>query len=64
MRRQSSGIKGAVNLCLVEQPAHHPAVLRSQIDRYRLMFVAVAPSPSPLEMGPGRLNLRAIAWVI
>jgi hypothetical protein len=39
-------------------------VLRNQIDRYRLMFVAVAQPPAPLEMEPGRLNLRAMASVI
>jgi DNA-binding transcriptional LysR family regulator len=61
---ETAVVEGAVNLGLVEGPTQHPALLRNQIDQDRLMLVVAAKQPPLPEIAPGRLDLRAISWVI
>lgn len=57
-------VEGEVNLGLVEGPTQHPALSRKQIDKDRMVLVVASDHP-PLPVKPsGRLDLRAITWVI
>lgn len=61
---ESAVVEGEVNVGLVEGPTQHPALLRQHIDSDQLVLVAAAHQPPlPLKRS-GRLDLRAIAWVI
>jgi DNA-binding transcriptional LysR family regulator len=61
---EAAVVEGEVNLGLVEGPTRHPALLRRQIDRDRLVLVVGAEQPLPPEIAAGRPDLRAISWVI
>lgn len=61
---EAAVVDGAVNLGLVEGPTQHPALLRRQIDQDRPLLVVAAHYPVLPELKPGRINLRAIPWVI
>jgi DNA-binding transcriptional LysR family regulator len=61
---ESAVAEGQVNFGLVEGPTQHPALIRNQID-YDHMVLVVASGHSPLPVKTsGRLDLRAINWVI
>lgn len=61
---ESAVVEGEVNVGLVEGPTQHPALIRKQIDHDQIVLV-VAPSQPPLPVDKsGRLDLRAINWVI
>jgi DNA-binding transcriptional LysR family regulator len=61
---ESAVVEGEVNVGLVEGPTHHSALIRKQIDHDHIVLV-VAPSQRPLPVhASGRLDLRAINWVI
>ena len=61
---ESAVAEGQVNFGLVEGPTQHPALIRNQID-YDHMVLVVASGHSPLPVkASGRLDLRAINWVI
>jgi DNA-binding transcriptional LysR family regulator len=61
---EAAVVEGTVNLGLVEGPTQHPALLRRVIDQdCPLLVVATGQPPLP-EIAPGRLDLRAISWVI
>jgi DNA-binding transcriptional LysR family regulator len=61
---ESAVVEGEVNIGLVEGPTQHPAILRQPIDQDNLVLVVASDRP-PLPMNAeGRLDLRAITWVI
>jgi DNA-binding transcriptional LysR family regulator len=61
---EAAVVDGVVNLGVVEGPTQHPALLRRQIDHDRPLLVVAAEHPPLPEIVPGRLDLRAISWVI
>jgi DNA-binding transcriptional LysR family regulator len=61
---EAAVVEGVVNLGLVEGPTQHPALVRRQIDQDRLLLVVAAQQPPLQEIAPGRLDLRAISWVV
>jgi DNA-binding transcriptional LysR family regulator len=61
---EAAVVEGVVNLGLVEGPTQHPALVRRQIDQDRLLLVVAARQPPLQEIAPGRLDLRAISWVV
>jgi DNA-binding transcriptional LysR family regulator len=61
---EAAVVDGAVNLGLVEGPTQHRALLLRQIDRDHPLLVVAAHYPPLPELKPGRLDLRAIPWVI
>ncbi len=61
---ETAVVDGEVNLGLVEGPTEHPSLLRQQIDQDRLVLVVASNQP-PLPVNvSGRLDLRAITWVV
>lgn len=57
-------VEGEANVGLVEGPTQHPSLIREQIDRDYLVLVAASDQlPLPVD-ATGRLDLRAITWVI
>lgn len=57
-------VEGEVNVGLVEGPTQHPALIRTQIDQDHIVLVVASDQP-PLPVNAfGRLDLRAINWVI
>ena len=61
---ESAVVDGEVNLGLVEGPTQHPALIRQQIDQDNLVLVVASDQPSLPINAEGRLDLRAITWVI
>src|ERR1019366_8800726 len=61
---EAAVVEGAANLGLVEGPTRHPALLRRVIDQDRPLLVVGAQQPPLPELAPGRLDLRAISWII
>jgi DNA-binding transcriptional LysR family regulator len=53
-----------VNIGLVEGPTHNPALLRREIDHDNLVLVAASDQPPLPVDASGRLDLRAVTWVI
>lgn len=61
---ENAVVDGEVNIGLVEGPTQHPALVREPIDQDRIVLVVASDRlPLPLDAS-GRLNLRAINWVI
>jgi DNA-binding transcriptional LysR family regulator len=61
---ESAVVDGEVNIGLVEGPTQHPALIRQQVDQDSLVLVVASDQP-PLPINAmGRLDLRAITWVI
>jgi len=61
---ESAVVEGEVNVGLVEGPTQHPALIRTQIDQDQIVLVVASDQP-PLPVNAfGRLDLRAINWVI
>jgi DNA-binding transcriptional LysR family regulator len=57
-------VEGEVNVGLVEGPTQHPALVRKRIDQDNMVLVVASDQP-PLPVNAlGRLDLRAISWVI
>jgi DNA-binding transcriptional LysR family regulator len=56
--------EGEVNLGLVEGPTQHPALIRKQIDHDHMVLVVANGRPPLPVKASGRLDLRAINWVI
>jgi len=55
---------GEVSIGLVEGPTQHPALLRTRLDHDQMVLV-VAAGRAPLPIGTsGKLDLRALNWVI
>ncbi len=61
---ESAVVEGEVNVGLVEGPTQHAALIREQIDRDHIVLVVASDRlPVPVDAA-GRLDLRAITWVI
>jgi DNA-binding transcriptional LysR family regulator len=61
---ESAVVEGEVNVGLLEGPTQHPALIRTQIDQDHIVLVVASDQP-PLPVNAfGRLDLRAINWVI
>ena len=61
---ESAVVEGEVNLGLVEGPTQHPGSIRTQIDRDHIVLVIASDQPPLPVNGLGRIDLRAINWVI
>jgi DNA-binding transcriptional LysR family regulator len=61
---ESAVVEGEAHFGLVEGPTQHPALLRTQIDQDNLVLVVASDQPLPARNAAGRLDLRAITWVI
>jgi DNA-binding transcriptional LysR family regulator len=61
---ETAVVEGEVNIGLVEGPTQHPALTREQIDRDQLVLVVASDRPPLPLTAAGRLDLRAITWVI
>jgi DNA-binding transcriptional LysR family regulator len=61
---ESAVVEGEVNVGLVEGPTHHPALIRKQIDHDHIVLVVAAGQRALPVDALGRLDLRAINWVI
>jgi DNA-binding transcriptional LysR family regulator len=61
---ESAVVEGEVNIGLVEGPTQHPAILRQPIDQDNLVLVVASNRPPLPRNAEGRLDLRAITWVI
>jgi DNA-binding transcriptional LysR family regulator len=61
---ENAVIEGEVNIGLVEGPTQHPALTRQQVDQDRLVLVVASDRPPLPVTASGRLDLRAITWVI
>jgi DNA-binding transcriptional LysR family regulator len=61
---ESAVVEGEVNVGLVEGPTQHPALIRQQIDRDHIVLVIASDQPPLPVNASGRLDLRAINWVI
>jgi DNA-binding transcriptional LysR family regulator len=57
-------VEGEANVGLVEGPTHHPALTRREIDHDSLVLVIGSNHPPLPVKARGRLDLRAITWVI
>jgi DNA-binding transcriptional LysR family regulator len=61
---ESAVVEGEANIGLVEGPTQHPALIRQQVDQDSLVLVVASNQPSLPVNATGRLDLRAITWVI
>jgi DNA-binding transcriptional LysR family regulator len=61
---ESAVVEGEVNVGLVEGPTEHPALIRQQIDHDQFVLVVASDHPPLPVDGSGRIDLRAITWVI
>jgi DNA-binding transcriptional LysR family regulator len=61
---ETAVVDGEVNVGLVEGPTQHPALIRQQIDHDQIVLVVASNQPRPPVNAVGRLDLRAITWVI
>jgi DNA-binding transcriptional LysR family regulator len=61
---ETAVVEGEVNVGLVEGPTLHPALIRQQIDQDHLVLVVASDRPPLPVDASGRLDLRAITWVI
>ena len=61
---ESAVVEGEANIGLVEGPTQHPALMRQQVDQDRLVLVVASDQPPLPVTAAGRLDLRAITWVI
>lgn len=61
---EAAVVEGKVNIGLVEGPTQHPALTRQHIDEDKFVLVVASNQPTPPVNAAGRLDLRAIKWVI
>ena len=61
---EAAVVEGIASLGLVEGPTQHRALVRRVIDQDRPLLVVAAHQPALPEIAPGRLDLRAISWII
>jgi DNA-binding transcriptional LysR family regulator len=61
---ESAVVEGEVHFGLVEGPTQHPGLIRQQIDRDHFVLVVASSRPTLPVTASGRLDLRAIPWVI
>jgi DNA-binding transcriptional LysR family regulator len=61
---EAAVVEGKANIGLVEGPTQHPALIRKRIDHDQMVLVVASNLPSlPVDVS-GRLDLRAVTWVI
>jgi DNA-binding transcriptional LysR family regulator len=56
--------EGKANIGLLEGPTQHPALIRKQIDHDQMVLVVASNLPPLPVDASGKLDLRAITWVI
>ncbi len=61
---ESAVADGEVSIGLVEGPTQHPVVSRIRIDHDQMVLVVAAGRASPAENPGGKVDLRALNWVI
>ncbi|MGH6771384.1 MAG: LysR substrate-binding domain-containing protein [Xanthobacteraceae bacterium] len=61
---ESAVADGAAHLGLVEGPTQHPALTRLRVDTDRPVLVVAADHPPLPRNGQGRIDLRAVPWVV
>jgi DNA-binding transcriptional LysR family regulator len=61
---ESAVVEGEANIGLVEGPTQHRALIRRQIDHDQIVLVVASDQPPLPVNARGRLDLRAITWVI
>ena len=61
---ESAVVEGEVNIGLVEGPTQHPGLTRQPLDQDQLVLVVASDQPPMPVNAMGRLDLRAITWVI
>jgi len=61
---ENAVVEGQANIGLVEGPTQHPALVRKQIDHDQIVLVVASDQPPIPVIGRGRLDLRAMTWVI
>jgi DNA-binding transcriptional LysR family regulator len=61
---ESAVVEGEVDIGLVEGPTQHPALIRQHVDQDSLVLVVASDQPPLPVNAMGRLDLRAITWVI
>lgn len=61
---ESAVVEGAVDVGLVEGATRHPSLERDRLDRDRPLLVVAADQPAPPRDRSGRIDLKAMTWVI
>jgi DNA-binding transcriptional LysR family regulator len=61
---ESAVADGEVSIGLVEGPTQHPVVSRIRIDHDQMVLVVAAGRAAPAENPGGKVDLRALNWVI
>lgn len=61
---ETAVIEGKTSVGLVEGPTQHPALIRQQIDHDQMVLVVAAGQPPLPVDASGKLDLRAVTWVI
>ena len=61
---ESAVADGEVSIGLVEGPTQHPVVSRIRIDHDQMVLVVAAGGAAPAENPGGKVDLRALNWVI
>lgn len=61
---ESAVVEGEANIGLVEGPTQHQALIRQQIDHDQIVLVVASGQPPLPVNASGRLDLRAMNWVI
>ena len=61
---ETACIDGEVNFGLVEGPTQDPAIVRLPVDQDHLVLAVAADQPPPPFDRTGKLDLRAITWII
>lgn len=61
---ENAVVEGEATIGLVEGPTRHPALTRQQIDHDQMVLVVASGQPPLPRNGSGRLDLRAMNWVI
>jgi DNA-binding transcriptional LysR family regulator len=60
---EAACVDGEVNFGLVEGPTQHPAIVRLPVDHDHLMLVVAANQSPPFDK-KGKLDLRAVTWIL
>jgi len=61
---ENAVVEGEANIGLVEGPTQHPSLIRRQIDSDQFVLVVASGQPPLPVLSGGRLDLRAMNWVI
>lgn len=61
---EAAVVEGTADVGLVEGATRHPALNRRTIDHDRLVLVMAAGAPALPYAGDGRIDFRAVSWVV